>query len=313
MAKFDESFFEAEEREGFHIESMMKRAWAAEIEVLEEIDRICRKHGIKYFADGGTLLGTVRHKGFIPWDDDIDIAMLREDYEYFVMVAQEELAKDFVIADARICPWNYSEVKGVFNGMEIGYEQNERWRRFHGFPFVASVDIFVLDNLPYEKEKEELQCNLLFLLQTFKDKLSGKKISEEEAEQTVLQIENLLNVKIDRTGKLENEIQKLSDRICRIYEKEDGKEVANLYWLLEHDYCRLKKEWYEDSILMSFENIMVPVPKEYEKVLEVTYGKDYMVPKKMTQSHDYPFYKKQEEAWNEYVKKTMNNMTDVSE
>jgi len=312
MAKFDETFFEAEEREGFYIESMMKRAWAAEIEVLEEIDRICRKHGIKYFADGGALLGAVRHKGFIPWDDDIDIAMLREDYERFIWIAKEELPKDFVIADARISPWIHSEVKAICNGLEIGYEQNERWRRFHGFPFVAGVDIFVLDVLPQKKEQEELQCNLLLFLRTFKDKIRDKKNSEEEIEQTILQIESLLNVRINRDGNIQNEIQKLLDRICRIYETEDSEEITNLYWYLQHDDYRFKKEWYADSILMPFENLMVPVPKDYEKVLEVTYGKDYMVPKKMTQSHNYPFYKKQEEAWNEYVKKTMNNMTDAS-
>ena len=70
---FQEEYFNEEEREGFLIESMMKRAWAAQIVVLREIDRICRRHGIQYFLDWGTLLGAARYKGFIPWDDDMDI------------------------------------------------------------------------------------------------------------------------------------------------------------------------------------------------------------------------------------------------
>ena len=70
MITFDEKFFEAEVRDDFRISPMMKRCWAAEMEVLCQIDRICKKHGIPYFADWGTLLGAVRHKGIIPWDDE---------------------------------------------------------------------------------------------------------------------------------------------------------------------------------------------------------------------------------------------------
>ena len=61
---------------------MMKRAWAAELEILVEIDKICEKHKLHYFIDYGNLLGAIRHKGFIPWDDDIDIMMMRKDYEF---------------------------------------------------------------------------------------------------------------------------------------------------------------------------------------------------------------------------------------
>ena len=78
-----DDFLEGEIRNSFYVESMMKKVWAAQLEVLNEIDRICKKHNITYFADWGTLLGTVRHKGFIPWDDDMDITMKRQDYIKF--------------------------------------------------------------------------------------------------------------------------------------------------------------------------------------------------------------------------------------
>ena len=90
--KFDNSYFDGETREDFYIRPMIKRAWAAQMEILEEIDRICKKHGITYFAEWGTLLGTVRHKGFIPWDDDLDIGMKREDYDRFMHYAPKELS-----------------------------------------------------------------------------------------------------------------------------------------------------------------------------------------------------------------------------
>ena len=76
---FEEDFFREEEREGFRISSLMKRTWAAEMEVLQGFDEICMANDIQYYAAYGTLLGAVRHKGFIPWDDDIDIWLFRED------------------------------------------------------------------------------------------------------------------------------------------------------------------------------------------------------------------------------------------
>ena len=77
--EFDESFFLPEDRNGFHIAAMMKRVWAVEMEIVNVVSEICSKHDIKWFATSGTLLGAVREKGFIAWDDDIDLASLRTD------------------------------------------------------------------------------------------------------------------------------------------------------------------------------------------------------------------------------------------
>ena len=91
MINYDESYFQPEDRDGEHLKGMEKRFWASTMESLEQVDKICKRHNITYFGYYGTLLGAVRHGGFIPWDDDMDIAMFRKDYNRFIQYAKEEL------------------------------------------------------------------------------------------------------------------------------------------------------------------------------------------------------------------------------
>ena len=82
-------------RDGFLVTSDRKRLWNAEIELIVEFQRICEKHNLKWFATGGTLLGAVRHRGFIPWDDDVDLVMPRTDYDRLKKIAAEEFRYPF--------------------------------------------------------------------------------------------------------------------------------------------------------------------------------------------------------------------------
>ena len=97
--KFPNSYFEDEIKSGFYVDARMKCCWAAQIDVLNEIDRVCTKHNIQYFAEWGTLLGTVRHGGYIPWDDDMDISMKREDYNRFLKYAVQDLPREYEVVN----------------------------------------------------------------------------------------------------------------------------------------------------------------------------------------------------------------------
>ena len=79
MLREKPEFYKEEVRCGYTVNEKTKRVWAVQLEMLDEVERICKANGLKYFADSGTLIGAIRHEGYIPWDDDIDLVMLRED------------------------------------------------------------------------------------------------------------------------------------------------------------------------------------------------------------------------------------------
>ena len=81
------SFFLEEERDGYVVSAGMKQIWAVELDLLAEFARVCAENGLKWFVHAGTMLGAVRHQGFIPWDDDIDVVMPREDYDRLCKLA----------------------------------------------------------------------------------------------------------------------------------------------------------------------------------------------------------------------------------
>lgn len=75
----------------------LKNVWNVELDILKKFDSFCKKHGLSYFADSGTLLGAVRHKGFIPWDDDLDFVMFRKDYDKFIKLSKKEFKYPYFI------------------------------------------------------------------------------------------------------------------------------------------------------------------------------------------------------------------------
>lgn len=294
MAEFQESYFQDEIREGFKIEGMMKRAWAAQIEVLEIIDAICRKYDLVYYADWGTLLGAVRHQGFIPWDDDIDIAMKRQDYMRFIEIAQKELPGECSIFSV-YTEAEYTEVFArVVNSRTISFEE-EHLKKYHGCPYIVGVDIFPLDRMPVGKEEKDIQMKLLEIIY---EAINKKNI--QEYNNLIHEIEILCNVKFDTEKSLQNQLLKLFDTICQLYDTGEGLFTEFAY--IECDQHIFEPEWYKERIYMPFETIQVPVPQGYDKILTCMYG-DYKEPVHNGAVHDYPFYKKQQEILQNLLEK----------
>lgn len=117
------------------------------LEILTEIDRVCKLHNINYVLDSGTLLGAVRHKGFIPWDDDMDICMLREDYDKFKQVAVKDLGEKYVFEDMTIRP-NFPNLFGKC--YDVSTCVVESATSHLDIRHCAWVDIFPIDNITME-------------------------------------------------------------------------------------------------------------------------------------------------------------------
>lgn len=146
---------------------------AVMLEILTEVDRICTKHNIKYILDGGTMIGAVRHNGFIPWDDDLDIAMLREDYEKLLEVCKTELSDQFLWHSAELeskHPLNFTKLR------KKGTVYKER--RFASLDVEQGIfiDIFPIDDVDRRKMKFQLSMlSFIHIVKFTKMKLYKKK------------------------------------------------------------------------------------------------------------------------------------------
>ncbi len=291
--KISNSYLEDEVREGFFVPSIMKRAWAAELEILKEIDKVCQRHGISWFAEWGTLLGAVRHKGFIPWDDDIDIVMMREDYEHFLQVSHE-LPEGYKVMNIRNHQDYWYFLAKVVAKPRICFEE-EHLKKYNGFPYIAAIDIFVRDYISKDSEKEEWCITTAKYVLSIADTIGTSKMEREELFNHLDRIEKICNLKMERNQKeeaLKVQLYLLVERLFSSVKEEESLLITQKmpYAIEKQERRWMPKEWYFESIRIPFEYIDVPVPVHYDKVLCREYG-DYMCPVKWVQgSHAYPFF-----------------------
>ena len=295
--EFTEEYFAGEIQEGFYVQPIMKRAWAAQLEVLQEIDRICKKHGLKYFAQWGTLLGAVRHHGFIPWDDDIDIALLRGDFEKLRRCIKGELPLGWVAVDYNDEKYDQLMIR-VANSDKI-YLNEEIWKKFHYCPYVVGIDIFCMDKIPMDKGEEEVLVTLLACADTMGVDWEDTEFTEKEKMEIVESLSEMTGYQFNEEKPIKKQLLYLADRLAASYWDTESEEVSLIYLLNQRPDYRIPIEYFDDIIEVPFETTTIPIPKKYDLILRQNYGDDYMTPKRVKASHDYPFFKKQMEQLRE--------------
>lgn len=308
--EFSNEFFEETESYGFTVSSEMKSVWAAQIEVLLEIDNICKKNGLTWYAAFGTLLGAVRHKGFIPWDDDLDIWMKREEYNKLLQILPEQLVGDYKYLHYTNNKKYDQYFLRIINSDKIRIDK-EWLKKFHNCPFSVGVDIFPLDNISDNIEEREFQKSVANIIYSAINIMENKKIYEEseKSRDLILKIEKMLNVSLNWNGYSKNELWSLCDKIFSLYADDNTAYMTDFsgYCL----YSRLEqydRKWFDKVVMTDFENIKIPIPNGYDELLTEIFG-NWREPVKNMSAHGYPYYKGQREKLVEFL--IENNREDI--
>ena len=294
---FSPEYFYDEVREGFFVTEMMKRFWAAQLKILYEIVKICDKHGLVWYADMGTLLGAIRHKGYIPWDDDLDISMNREDWERFFKVAKDELPRGYCVLSVRT-EEEYELSLGRITNSHAVNTNRDHMERFYGCPYVTGVDIFPIDRIYKDPEKEQERKHRAKEIRKALNSITTNGLHGELTQQILAGIERDNHLKLNQYSNLRRKLILLFEQICMECGDEDYEEVALMNtWLLD-DWANCPRRIYEERIKVPFENTSLMVSKCFDEVLHIYYH-DYMTVYKDGGVHNYPVYAKQEQMLKE--------------
>lgn len=250
------------------------------MKILKDFRKFCDKNNLKYFLLGGTLLGAKRHKGFIPWDDDIDVGMYRKDYNKFIELwassSFDHLFLQNKISDKRV-PFNYSKLR-INNTLflEKEYEKSE----IHTGIF---IDIFPLDNItnPYPVGVTINYCiyKILYLISLRKNNYLTKY-------SIVNFFTNTLKYLIP-----DSFIYYQSEKCFRRYENQMTPYITSFGSGYGFKRQIVKKEFYGNGTKLEFEGEKFNVPSEYNKILENLYGDYNQLPPKEKQRSNHKIIK----------------------
>lgn len=272
------NFFNDEVRCGYHVSSKMKHVWAIQLEMLRELDRVCEKYGLTYYADSGTLIGAIRHKGYIPWDDDIDLVMFREDYEKLLKVAKTEFKAPLFLQSV------YSEKKYVRglaklrNSSTTAIYKNDLNTQFNRGIF---IDIFPLDSVPDNDVVLKIWC---WKIKVIRSLLRNWAYYEPSMKKGIFEsfVRQILQSLVDKIG-----YQKIYDyfiKTCSRYNRKNTKRVSYVAYSYGKKKHVWRKELFKNSHKVPFEFMSINIPDGYDERLRVEYG-DYMVMKNIPATH----------------------------
>lgn len=285
--KLPDHFLDEEVRCDFTVTRKMKELWAVELDLLAELDRVCKKYDLKYSATGGTMLGVIRHKGFIPWDDDIDVMMLRDDYERLCNIAMQEFKFPYFFQTEYTDPGSLRRHAQLRNSQTTAIrEVEEKWH----YPFnqgifidIFPVDAVIDDQDLFEKQKAEAMA----LRHTYMEKAKWNVRYHEgpnKAKNVLKGVVKGLNNSI-----FAKKYDYLSDyrafeKVCARYNSENTKYLSLLSFQFDNPKHYKTREGWKQIEYMDFEFMKMPVTSDYDEILTIQYG-DYMKMQKVNTIH----------------------------
>ncbi|AIZ80231.1 LicD family protein [Actinobacillus equuli] len=244
-----------------------------ELNILREFIRICEKYNLTYYVLGGTLLGAVRHKGFIPWDDDIDIGMPRKDYNKLMELKPSEFNSPYKLVNERNTP-NFTKAF-----MNLQDSSTKILMKYSNIPHEESlwIDIFPIDGLPknpikkWLHEKNYLFSRMLVQLSQFNKIVNQNKSDRPFIEKLIIKLASILNT--EKLLRYET-CQKYYVSVISKYDMSEyyAGNYTGAYKLKE----LVPADYFGHGVLLPFETIQVKVPSKYKEYLEAIYGRNYM-------------------------------------
>ncbi|MGN1416111.1 MAG: phosphorylcholine transferase LicD [Oscillospiraceae bacterium] len=243
-------------------------------EMLLIFDDICSRENISYYLDSGAAIGAVREHGFIPWDDDIDIAIKRADYEKLRSVIGKYLPSNMKLIE----PEDYSPLFFDFIPKLINTDiplrpENEEDRQYHNYQNCASLDFVILDNAPDSAIGQKI---MLLKLKMIYGMSMSKRYKVHDADYTVLEkIQSSVCMFIGRFFSM--------DRLHRMRRKllTDPKNNDSSYLVRGNSLVKYigfyPKKYYENEVMLDFNGRKMPLPSDYDLILTGMYGR-YMLP-----------------------------------
>lgn len=283
-----DTFYQEETRCDYTISCEMKKIWAVELDLLAELDRVCSAHGIRYFADGGTLLGAARHKGFIPWDDDVDVNMPREDYDRFLKLG-DEFKDPYFLQTEYTDPGQLRNHAQIRNSSTTAILASEKGLRFNQGIF---LDVFPLDNLPDDPYESEKFRRKLALMDNKKSLWAGVTVRYQPEAGFKGQLKKLLHAETQLGKNPYHYYRRYYDAFQREVVRYDSQKTQKFGEIALDPMQKkwfMEKKWYKSSVKLPFEFLYVPAPVGYKEVLTRYYG-DWHTFEKGTSYHGGTFF-----------------------
>ncbi len=254
------SFFEPETICDFYVDEKRKKIWAILIDLLAKFDSVCRKHGLRYWVSCGGLLGIVRHNGFIPWDDDLDVSMLREDYEKLIRLGHEFENPYFLQIPCQDDGYFYSFAK-LRNSNTTAFSKVFRYQNYN---MGCMLDIFPMDNCDVnDAEKNYCRIKELALANSLNMRRSNPYLGPEDLKRIAETpwVDPIL-------------VFKELDSIAQSHSKEETEFTTLAVSTIFHWRKNLiPKRIFDELKEVDFYGVKTFIPSNYDYVLSTNYGK----------------------------------------
>jgi lipopolysaccharide cholinephosphotransferase len=256
-----------------------------QLDAFKEIHDICLKHSIKYFMIGGTLLGAIRHNGFIPWDDDLDIAMFRPDYDTFIELCKSELSDKYFLQNYKTDIDYYPALTRIsINNTQVNDKYTKHLKCHKG----TYIDVFPLDNVPDDitsRNKQKRMIASIDKIMFFKARIIYKEgpLRLKRIGKSIL---SFILIPIPLKW-----LQQKRVSFMIMFNTQKTKNVCSTASKYGYRKQVIPRDIYGEPVMINFENDMYYAPQKWEEYLKHLFG-DYMkLPPKEQQVPMFEVYK----------------------